>query len=476
MFDQQINFWIKRSAAPLASALLLSSCGSVDTRQSFHNVQQTVQTQTGNRVEWLKDGKEDRETEESINALLRNKLTADAAVQIALVNNRNLQAELEEIGISQADLVQAGLLKNPGFAASIRFPDRPPSPADTEFSVVQDFLDLVMLPMREKIAAIELNQTELHVANKAMDLAQDVKSAFYSLAAAHELLARLKTISEIDNAALALAEEQHKSGNISELDLETQRAISTRNWIEVTQTEAEVTSGREKINRLLGLKGSQIFWTMQHGLPPLPERDLVFESLQSQAMQYRPDLRIAREEARKLKQIADLKDNTRLLPGGVNVGADTERNPDRSRVSGPTLEVQVPLFDQGEAQVARLRAQQRQAERRAEELATDIESEIREVCVRLRFAREATDQFKKFLLPQREKILNLSQQQYNYMLKGPYDLLLARQSLAETERAYISSWRDYWLARTSLERVVGGRLPERGIPLKKAEPLKEKTK
>jgi cobalt-zinc-cadmium efflux system outer membrane protein len=122
-----------RIAAALAAAalFLLPGCGSVNPRPSFHDVQQTVQSQTGHRVQWLQGGKEDRAVEESVAALLRQELTADAAVQIALVNNRSLQAELEEIGIAQADLVQAGLLKNPGFRASARFPDRPPSAANT---------------------------------------------------------------------------------------------------------------------------------------------------------------------------------------------------------------------------------------------------------------------------------------------------------------------------------------------------------
>ena len=46
------------------------------------------------------------------------------------------------------------------------------------------------------------------------------------------------------------------------------------------------------------------------------------------------------------------------------------------------------------------------------------------------------------------------------MLKGTYDLLLAKQNEVEAERAYILAWRDYWLARTQLALALGGRLPE----------------
>ena len=63
------------------------------------------------------------------------------------------------------------------------------------------------------------------------------------------------------------------------------------------------------------------------------------------------------------------------------------------------------------------------------------------------------------LLPQRVEILDLTLTQHNMMLKGAYDLLLAKQSEVSAERAYVEAWRDYWIARTQLERAVGGRLP-----------------
>src|SRR5439155_2740135 len=108
-------------------------------------------------------------------------LTADAAVQFALVNNPALQATLEEIGISQAELAQATRLKNPQFAASWRFPDHPPLAANTEYSIAQDFLDLIILPLRKKVAAQQLEQTKARVAHEVLKLVAEVKGAVYTL-------------------------------------------------------------------------------------------------------------------------------------------------------------------------------------------------------------------------------------------------------------------------------------------------------
>ena len=131
--------------------------------ESIEDLQATVHGRIGKRVEWRKDAAADAEISRTVHALLRGVLTADRAVQVALLNNRQLQATFEEIGVANADLTEAGLLKNPSFDVSARFPDRPPSGTNLEFSIVQDFLDLFLIPLRKKVAANELARAKLRV-------------------------------------------------------------------------------------------------------------------------------------------------------------------------------------------------------------------------------------------------------------------------------------------------------------------------
>ena len=138
-----------------AVVLLISGCATPNA--SLDRVQSTVGERTGKRVHWNRGGPEDEQIEQHVQTLLRRPLTADRAVQVALLKNRELQARFEEIGIAQADLIQAGLVSNPNFAASFRFPDRPPSGSNIEYSIAQNFLDLLVMPLRKRVAAAQVS-------------------------------------------------------------------------------------------------------------------------------------------------------------------------------------------------------------------------------------------------------------------------------------------------------------------------------
>ena len=203
------------------TALGAAGCASVNPTPAFRDVQQTVAGRTGQRVEWMQTAP----VPEAVEPLLQKELTSDGTVQIALLNNRALQATLEEVGISQAELAQATRLKNPEFAASWRFPDRPPLVANTEYSIAQDFLDLIILPLRKKVAAQQLEQTKARVAHEVLKLVAEVKGAFYTLQGRQQLIDRLRLIVEANEAAGDLAKAQFDAGTLNELDFQSHQAI-----------------------------------------------------------------------------------------------------------------------------------------------------------------------------------------------------------------------------------------------------------
>lgn len=452
------NLTLTKWLPGLVVSALLTGCASVDPGPAFNDVAQATEARTGQKIEWTQNSKDDQKVADSVQALLKKPLTINAAVQIALLNNQGLQATYEEIGISQADLVQAGLLKNPTFSGLFRFPDRPPSAADIELSVAQDFLDLFTLPLRKKVAAAELEQTKLEVGDKVIGLASEVKEAFYALQAQEQLLKRLNLVLDINQSGAELAKQQGKAGTLSEIDEQNQEVASNETHIQVSQAQMEIAAGREKLNRLLGLADAEINWTISDQLPDVPEKLPSLDSLESLAIAQRLDVAAARQEVDKLRQAVALAGGTRYLPGGVNIGADTEANPDGSRVTGPSLNIQVPIFDQGQAQLAKAVSTERRAETQLKSLIVNARSEVREARDRLQAAHDLALFYQNVMLPQRVKILQLAQQQYNFMLKGTYDLLQAKEHEIETERAYVGANRDYWLAYVELERAVGGTL------------------
>ncbi|HEV2436141.1 MAG TPA: TolC family protein [Verrucomicrobiae bacterium] len=446
------------AAVPLA----LAGCTSTNPKPAFNEVNRTVTARLSEPVQWPQH-LPDPQITQAVDALLKTNLTAQSATAIALLNNRSLQADFEQIGISQADLAQSSRLPNLELAGSWRFPDRPPSAVDVEYSAAGNFLDLLTLPARKKIAARHLEQTKLEVADKVLQLAADAQSVFYTLQAQMELTNRLGTIVAVDAAAADFARRQYDAGNINDLDLRNQQASAAQSHFDLMQAQAETQADRERLNRLLGLADGQIRWRIADELPALPATEPPLTNLETLAIKQRLDLAAARSQAESLAAALRLKEHTRFIPG-LNVGVDSERTPDGQRVTGPTLDLELPLFDQGQPAVARLMAKYRQAEDHYQALGVNVRSEVRQARDALLAERAAVQYSQEELLPLRTQVLHETLLQYNAMGKSVYDLLLAKDREQMAEQSSLEAQRDYWLARVALDRAVGGRLSGEALP------------
>jgi cobalt-zinc-cadmium efflux system outer membrane protein len=445
-----------RSLLLLCCLATLCGCASERPEDGFEDAQRMTRRAIGQTFEWRGHTIKDAEAQAAVDKLLARPLTVDLAVQIALLNNRSLQAVFEDLAISQADLVQAGLLHNPVFAASFRLPDRAPNGTDTELSVEQDFLDLLILPLRKKVAAAEFEHAKLSVADRVVQLAGDVKIAEFTMQARQQLLERLLVIFESNQTAAELSQRQYDAGTINELGLANQQMLAAQSRLDVSMAEQQLDEDRERLNRLMGLDSAQTGWTLAPGLPPLPPRELQTTQLEQRALRQRLDLQAARIELASLRQAVSVTRGFRYF-ADVQFGVDTERTPDGQRVTGPTLSLQIPIFDQGQSRVSRAEAQLRAAQDRYVALVIDATSEVREALDRMLSLRSMVSSTNA-ILHQRRHIVDLTLEQYNGMLTGTYDLLIVRQNEAQANRAYIEACRDYWIARTQLERAVGGRL------------------
>ena len=312
---------------------LIAGCAAPNG--SLERVQGTVAERSGQSVYWNRGGPEDAHLEQSVQTLLRRPLTADRVVQVALLNNRELQARFEEIGIAQAEVIQAGLLTNPNFSASFRFPDRSPSGTNIEYSIAQNFLDLLVLPLRKRIANAQLAQTEIRVADEVLKLAAETKIAFYTVQARQQLLDRLRVISETNETAAEFTKRLHDAGNTSDLELANQQGSYEQSRLEVAQTELQVRRDRERLNRVMGAWGANTNWTMDDHLPELPARESSLQRLESRAVGQRLDLQGARLQLDLIGQSLALRTRTRYIPAEIKIGVDTEKETDGARVTGP---------------------------------------------------------------------------------------------------------------------------------------------
>jgi outer membrane protein, heavy metal efflux system len=173
----------------LAATLLAASAR--EKEETFRGVQQSVQERTGKTVRWEEDQAAHERALQDVRLLLRKPLTVESAVQIALLNKRSLQATFEEIGLSTADLIEAATFPNPKFDLAIRFPDKPPSGTYIDYDAAIDFLSIIMIPLKKRVAKDQLEAAALRAADATLELVLQVKSAFYSLQASQELLTRV---------------------------------------------------------------------------------------------------------------------------------------------------------------------------------------------------------------------------------------------------------------------------------------------
>jgi cobalt-zinc-cadmium efflux system outer membrane protein len=438
---------------------LLAGCTISAPTAALPDVQSKLQARAGVQATWPLTDDERAQADASVRDLLGHDLTVASTIQIALLNNRSLRATFEELGLSQAALAAAARLPNPTLSASVRWPQDPPRGPNAEFGLTAPLLDSLLLPLRQRLAQERLGQVQQRIVHEVLSLIADVKLAAYDVLARQELRASVATAVDLGAAADELAQRQFDAGNTASLDRLQAQAAAQQSRLELLRADADLNAAREQLNRLLGLSGAQIGWRLTGGLPALPDERPLPSNLESLALDQRLDLAAARQEAVIAKSALDLRRKTRLLPGTVDAGVDTERDSGGGRVTGPRLELQLPLFDQGQADVARLEAQWRQAEDRAEALAADIGSEVRTARDALTVARQAAGFFQETLLPQRQLLLRETLLQYNAMQRSPYDVLRAREQQQSAERGAIEARRDYWLARTRLERALGAPLP-----------------
>src|SRR5215467_2326502 len=144
--------WRKIAESFLASLTLLSGCVTVQQDAGFSDVRASVEERAASKIVWNQGSELDREAADNVRSLLRGKLTVKEALQVALLNNRDLQAVYSELGVAQADLVQAGLLKNPIFAAIVKFPVSG-GRTNLELEAAMSFLDVFYIPLRKRVAA-----------------------------------------------------------------------------------------------------------------------------------------------------------------------------------------------------------------------------------------------------------------------------------------------------------------------------------
>jgi cobalt-zinc-cadmium efflux system outer membrane protein len=448
-----------RKAGGMALLLLSGTgCASVSLSAGFPEVSAAVSERSAMTIAWNSGTELDKEAEDSVRALLRRKLTADDAVQIAVLNNRDLQAMYTDLGLAQADLVQAGLFKNPVLDAALLFPLSGGARPDFQLSVVVSLLDALYVPLRKRVAAARFEEAKLRVTGAVLDFAAQVRTAFYMHQANEQMLELRQTIAQALGASLEVSRRLHAAGNISDLDLARDRAQAEASKVMLRVTEVDARQSREHLNGLMGVWGEATTWDIDGRMPDVSSDPEPVEDAERVALARSLDLSQARQRIVTAGQQLGFDRATALIPD-LDLGALTEKEVAEHWHVGASVTIPLPLFDQGQARVARAAAELRRAQQEYYALAVRIRVAARAARDRLAGARDRALYYRDILLPLRERIVTEGQLHYNAMQIGIFQLLRDREQQIETGVAYVEALRDYWLARADLSAIANGRLP-----------------
>jgi len=445
----------KKLALLLGLFSICTGCTHVPSSDSTQ-VSKLVEPRIGKKVHWHQAEKEDAQIDDAIGKLLQNELSVDTAIQIALINNRSLQALYEEIGISQADIVQAGLLQNPLFTAAIGFPTQGGASISSQFSIAQNFIDAFSISLRKKYAQVLLEQTELKIANAVIDHVSKVERAYYKLQAEMSLKDQLEKITELESAAVALSERQQKAGNVYDIQVVNHKKKLYQTKISQTKTEAQILVLREHLNELLGLFGDHTTWKIPRTLPSIPVDEINVNDLENLAISNRLDLKAAKKEVELMATALGLKEWWTYTEG--QIGVLQQRDSEGVTSIGPSLGFAIPLFDCGQANRAKFQAKLKQSYEQMMGLIVQIRAEVRAARETLVASQKLAEYLLKVVSPLQSKTMQLSQKLYNSMTISTYQLLAAKRKEIETQIEYIEALREYWLSRVDLGNTIGGKL------------------
>ena len=450
---------ISRRPAAVVPALLaafLSGCATFSADGGFAAVE-TAARERGvkQEIKWVRNNGDADQVEAAIRKLLAAPLTVDGAVQVALLNNRGLQATYAELGIAEADLVQAGRMRNPGF----RFERLSRGEAvEIERTFLFDVLGLLTMPVRTGIERRRFELAKTRVAAELLQVAADTRRAWHRAVAAQESARYAEQVQQAAEASAELARRMAAAGNFSKLDQAREQVFYAEATAQLARARQAALAERERLTRLLGLWGEDIGFSLPERLPDPPQALREIAGIEARALKQRLDVQGAMQEAEAVAAALGLTRVTGFV-SVLEVGYRHNSATGEERQTGYEIELRLPVFDWGGAGTARAEHTYMQAVNRAADIAVRARTEVRESYANYRTAFDLAKHYRDEIVPLRKRISEENLVRYNGMLISVFELLAdARQQIASVN-AYIEALRDFWIADANLELALTGKSP-----------------
>ncbi len=474
--------FIWRPARPclvLLTAALLGGCANFSADGGMSLVKEQAGGELGKDVVKIRTEAEAAATKARVDAILKKELNADSAVQVALLNNRMLQAAYSELGISEAQMVEASLPASPTFSLARMATT---GTLEIERQLLQNVLSLLTLPRRKEIAEAKFQQAKARAIEMTLKIAADARRAYYRAVAANRTVAFLTEARTASEVLSDLAKKLGETGAMTKLEQAREHAFTAEVNGQLALARLKQRAEREKLNRALGLWGAQLGYKLPSQLKSLPKSPMVVKDVETDAVKRRVDLEIARQDLEIMAKQFGLTRATRYIdvlevrlmkttewsrkevthytlnPGPPpTLESETEIERERERWRGIELEFRIPIYDFGEARTRLAEETYMAAVHRLIAKAIDVRSEAREAYTAYRGAHDVAMHYQKEILPLREIINKEMLLNYNGMLKDLSSLIVDSRTRISANAQAIDAVRDYWLAKVDLHvALVGG--------------------
>lgn len=443
-------------AFAIAGAALLSACQRLSPDSGMSTVAMVAGGGLNKDVVRISSPEEAALARSRVARLMRAPLDADAAVQIALLNNAGLQAAYNRLGVAEAVAVQSSRPPLPIFS----FDDVSTSiELDIERKVVASVLSLATWPTRSKIAGARIEQAELRAAEDTLRLAVDTRRAYIRAVAAREILAALTAAKANTEESAALAKTLTETGAVNALDHARAQVFATELDAQVMAARQQADAAEEQLTRLMGLWGQELKTVLPSALPPLLGKAPSLAAVQQEAMDRRVDLAVGRLEVEALARSYGLTRSTRFI-NVLDASAISKTQKDTGEPAanggGFDIEFEVPIYDFGRAKTREAEQRYLEALNSLAALAVNARSEAREAYAAYASTRAIALKYEREVLPLRKTISEETELQYNAMQVDAFALLQTAREATMAKVASIEAKRNFWLAATDLSAAVLG--------------------
>lgn len=467
---------VARTAMILALPLVAGGCAVTaqealyaDAFAGFSTVEATTRTATGKNAVWIQDQQTADATSSKVQALVRGKtINADTAVQVALLNNKGLQAAYAELGLSAADAWQETMFVNPTASIGVLGLGAPELGAfrAVEGMIVNNIFALVTRDKRIDIADTRFRKAQLDAAVATLALAADTRRAWIEAASAWERVAYLNQAKAAADAASELATRLGDTGALNKSGQAREHVFYAELAGQTARARLAARSAKAELTRLMGLWGANVEYEVPNRLPPLPKSLARIETIETDALGHRADLKAAALELEALAKQYGLTDVTRYmtdiaLVAGFEAEGEREDGERKVSVSGDLdLEVEfaIPIFDSGRARMRRAELDYMAAANRLAERAVTVRSEARSAYDQYKSTYDIARHYRNNVLPLRTTIEKQSLLTYNGMITSTFELLADTRAKIDSVLLSVDAKRDFWLAEANLAPTIyGGR-------------------